>query len=348
MSSSSLPQLHREEDINCVTYYESKKFKFTWTISDFSIWISDIKEYRESACFPSDGQIQWCLRFHPEYREDKSFCSLYLICKKRSGDPLNTKFKFTLMDANKTVFNDTRALEYKFEDVLGYGFLKLVERSFLLEKTKNFNTLIITCEINAKVRLVNRIMPPNTVDQSSPPSTIADDFTKLMEGQQFGDFSIKVGDKKYRVYKGILASRSSVFAAMFENKMQEKIKNFVTIVDVEPDVFYELLRYIYTDKVQNLDTMAYQLFAAADKYDIQPLKTLCRMSILGNLSTENATEALQCADLHQDNEMKSRTLEFLRNNVGQLVKVTESAGWKELEDSYPHLVTEVLKTIAKQ
>ncbi|XP_038106420.1 speckle-type POZ protein-like B [Culex quinquefasciatus] len=176
---------------------------------------------------------------------------------------------------------------------------------------------------------------------------IADDFGALVDGQRFGDVTVKVGDKRFRVYKGILASRSPVFAAMFEHSMKEKIKSVVTIVDVEPDVFHELLRYIYTDKVQNLTTLAYQLFAAADKYDIGTLKTLCRMSILANISTENATDALKCADLHLDSEMKRHTLEFLRKNSGSLLAMTETAGWKAFELTFPHLAIEVLKAIVK-
>ncbi|XP_039439920.1 speckle-type POZ protein-like B isoform X5 [Culex pipiens pallens] len=201
--------------------------------------------------------------------------------------------------------------------------------------------------IEAKVRLVHENNQSTNNDQPAPPSSIADDFGALVDGQRFGDVTVKVGDKRFRVYKGILASRSPVFAAMFEHTMKEKIKSVVTIVDVEPDVFHELLRYIYTDKVQNLTALAYQLFAAADKYDIGTLKTLCRMSILANISTENATDALKCADLHLDSEMKRHTLGFLRKNSGSLLAMTETAGWKAFELTFPHLAIEVLKAIVK-
>ncbi|XP_039439918.1 speckle-type POZ protein-like B isoform X4 [Culex pipiens pallens] len=202
-------------------------------------------------------------------------------------------------------------------------------------------------EEKAKVRLVHENNQSTNNDQPAPPSSIADDFGALVDGQRFGDVTVKVGDKRFRVYKGILASRSPVFAAMFEHTMKEKIKSVVTIVDVEPDVFHELLRYIYTDKVQNLTALAYQLFAAADKYDIGTLKTLCRMSILANISTENATDALKCADLHLDSEMKRHTLGFLRKNSGSLLAMTETAGWKAFELTFPHLAIEVLKAIVK-
>lgn len=43
------------------------------------------------------------------------------------------------------------------------------------------------------------------------------------------------------------------------------IQNRVDISDVEPDVFREMMVFIYTDKAPNLEKMADHLLAAADK-----------------------------------------------------------------------------------
>lgn len=42
-------------------------------------------------------------------------------------------------------------------------------------------------------------------------------------------------------------------------------QNRVEINDVEPEVFKEMMCFIYTDKAPNLDKMADDLLAAADK-----------------------------------------------------------------------------------
>ena len=49
-------------------------------------------------------------------------------------------------------------------------------------------------------------------------------------------------------------------------------ENRVDIPDVDHEVVKEMLQYIYTGKAPNLDKMADRLLAAADKYDIEPLK----------------------------------------------------------------------------
>lgn len=60
-------------------------------------------------------------------------------------------------------------------------------------------------------------------------------------------------------------ARSPVFAAMFEHEMEERKQNRVAIQDVDHEVLKEMLRFIYTGKAPNLEKMADDLLAAADK-----------------------------------------------------------------------------------
>lgn len=52
---------------------------------------------------------------------------------------------------------------------------------------------------------------------------------------------------------------------MFEHEMEERKQNRVTINDVDHEVLKEMLRFIYTGKAPNLEKMADDLLAAADK-----------------------------------------------------------------------------------
>ena len=63
----------------------------------------------------------------------------------------------------------------------------------------------------------------------------------------------------------IFAARSPVFNAMFEHEMEERKQGRVEITDVDHEVMREMLRFIYTGKAPNLDKMADDLLAAADK-----------------------------------------------------------------------------------
>lgn len=63
----------------------------------------------------------------------------------------------------------------------------------------------------------------------------------------------------------LFPARSPVFAAMFEHEMEERKRNRVDITDVDHEVLREMLRFIYTGRAPNLDKMADDLLAAADK-----------------------------------------------------------------------------------
>lgn len=117
---------------------------------------------------------------------------------------------------------------------------------------------------------------------------------------------------------------------MFEHEMEERKQNRVAIVDVDHEVLKEMLRFIYTGKAPNLDKMADDLLAAADKvrsysykqtnrfnfcsylqYALEKLKVMCEEALCVNLSVETAADTLILADLHSADQLKAQTIEFI-------------------------------------
>ncbi|KAL6953837.1 hypothetical protein U1Q18_046967 [Sarracenia purpurea var. burkii] len=158
-----------------------------------------------------------------------------------------------------------------------------------------------------------------TFQASVPNNRLLEDFGSLLKNGKFADVTISVNGTEYSVHKTILAARSAVFSAMFEqNGMRESVKNRIDVTDIRENVMEEMLRYIYTGKVENLDEMAYDLFEAADKYDLAELKAMCENVLCNNLSVDSAAKTLDLADLHHANELKSEAIESdLLNEVCQ-------------------------------
>ena len=99
-----------------------------------------------------------------------------------------------------------------------------------------------------------------------PEDNLFTDLGKLLEEGLFSDITLIVGDQRFPVHKALLASRSPVFAGMFRHiEMEENKQGIVQIKDLEPDVLKEMLKYIYTGKASQLETMASDLLSAADK-----------------------------------------------------------------------------------
>jgi speckle-type POZ protein len=98
----------------------------------------------------------------------------------------------------------------------------------------------VTGEIAAAVK--NR---QNNVNCSSN-QLLIDQLGELYESKKFSDVVINVGGREFQAHKNILATRSKVFSAMFEHQTTEKLSNNVVIEDIDPDVFQELISYIFT------------------------------------------------------------------------------------------------------
>ena len=85
-------------------------------------------------------------------------------------------------------------------------------------------------------------------------------------------------EKEIKAHKLILASRSPVFAAMFEHELEESKQNRVVITDIKPEVAEAMVRYIYAGKVDSFELYAMELLEAADKvseilkFDLTDLK----------------------------------------------------------------------------
>jgi speckle-type POZ protein len=161
---------------------------------------------------------------------------------------------------------------------------------------------------------------------------------------QFSDIIFKVRGCEFPAHKSILSVRSEVFAAMFQHPTKENLTNQIKIEDIEPDVFRELLRFIYTGRVQvdKLETMAVSLFKAADKYLLDQLKMTCENHFLRHMSPENCVFLLLNGDLQNPTKPLKEAAKFFRLLPSQ-VMATES--WAKMEEENPRLLCQIQKFV---
>jgi hypothetical protein len=124
----------------------------------------------------------------------------------------------------------------------------------------------------------------------------------------FTDFEFHLGDRVFPAHKGIVAARSSVFAAMFKADMVESRTQKVVIEDIEPSIFEEFLYFLYTGQLKRsaadvtyriqLDFFfklnyifelngKIKLLMAADKYNVETLKSLCLTATAKDMDAEH-------------------------------------------------------------
>ncbi|CAO2644932.1 Speckle-type POZ protein [Lemmus lemmus] len=308
----------------CYTQIKVVKFSYMWTINNFSFCREEMGEVIKSSTFSSgaNDKLKWCLRVNPKGldEESKDYLSLYLLLVSCPKSEVRAKFKFSILNA-------------KGEETKAMGDFLLDEANGLLPDDK----LTLFCEVSVVQDSVN-ISGQNTMNMVKVPECrLADELGGLWENSRFTDCCLCVAGQEFQAHKAILAG------AMFEHEMEESKKNRVEINDVEPDVFKEMMCFIYTGKAPNLDKMADDLLAAADKYALERLKVMCEDALCSNLSVENAAEILILADLHSADQLKTQAVDFINYHASD---VLETSGWKSMVVSHPHLVAEAYRSLA--
>ncbi|XP_038116036.1 speckle-type POZ protein [Culex quinquefasciatus] len=131
---------------------------------------------------------------------------------------------------------------------------------------------------------------------------------------------------------------------MFEHDMQESKENTVKITDIRAEVFQEVLRFIYTGKVQDMDQLARALLIAADKYSLDTLKSKCSEHLGSRLSVATATATLELADKYNAGALKQQAIKFISKHVKQL----NPADWKEVLTNNFDVAAEIIAQMVKE
>lgn len=317
-----------------VTKLKFSNFKLNWTIENFEFICKSVKLI-ESPKFPADNvtNVQWYIQLEPTELKNESGEKFRISLKNTDGNERFVNVKIIFFNSVKKVevfvSSSLRSDRNLFWVINGSEFY----HSFGDVIPKN---VLVTCELSVFDSGTSIIEKPLVDIPKS--NDLVDNIENLYDDKNFKDVVFTVGKKKYTAHKNILSSRSPVFAMMFKGKKKEDVTSFVKISDIRPAVFENLLRFIYTDKVQNLSKIAFDLYVAAQKYQLEKLKTICINNLNSNLSTETILKVLKLADMKSILKLKNICLERLNNDFKAVKETTEFA---EFVEKYPHLVEEL-------
>ena len=129
---------------------------------------------------------------------------------------------------------------------------------------------------------------------------------------QFSDVTFNIHGREFPAHKSILSVRCEGFAAMFQRLTEEDLTNQIIIEDVEPEVFQELLRFIYKGQscIEKMESLAAGLFIAADKYLLDRLKKECENYLLHHMSPDNCVILLLHGNLLNPADHLNEAAEF--------------------------------------
>jgi speckle-type POZ protein len=301
----------------------------------------DESDYLTSPSFPTPEipNSKWKLVVY----DRGSKISIYTYHYNFAGSNVNSvepfQVKMSILDKNgRKIVQQINDSSYKNQSCAYFDVLKVsLMKSECIKKDKS---LIFCCKIFTHMKIIS--LPPAdplvfSVDCSGGLSTHLDG---LFNSMQFSDVTLNIGDREFPAHKNILVARSEVFAAMFKHPMKEQSTYQIEIEDIKPDVFQELLRFIYTGRVSTatMETMAAGLFIAADKYLLDDLKMKCENYLLHHMTPDNCVVLLLHGDLQNPAKPLKEAAKFLRHFPHE-VMATER--WNKMKQENPAVLFEV-------
>lgn len=174
---------------------------------------------------------------------------------------------------------------------------------------------------------------------------LSQDLKSMYQNSIDADFTLDVGGEKIPVNSSILSARSLVFKKML---CHEKEICEVLIRDVPLHAMKKLVEFLYTGTVADAAKdisieEVYDLYYAADKYEVMDLRKMCATTLMSKASLDNASQILIWADRHSDVDLKSQILSFIGLNFETVV---DSDVWRHFIESEIKLVNEVLSFCA--
>ena len=222
-------------------------------------------------------------------------------------------------------------------------FLLSKEDIFQSECQQLDGSLTFYCKIVTHVKRV----PVVSADPSGVAINCLDELSNelegLFDGMPLSDVNFNIRGHQFPAHKLILSTRSKYFEAMFKHPMEEQSTNQIEIEDIKPEVFQELLRFIYTGRVSTatLDTMAAGLFIAADKYLMDKLKIKCENYLLNDMSPNDCIELLLNFNLlNSAEQLKKEAAKSFRRFPLQVMATSQ---WEQVKQENPVALVDIQK-----
>lgn len=286
---------------------------FRKTINTFNVNVKGCNNIHEDVFivpFESNNR-SWCLRIAPkrwsiELGHKGTTTASYEITVTHNLKRLLTfKIPLAKFTTNFRNLNNTNSYVYP-EDC------QLVTP--LAKPMQNFENLQIVVRIELYHPMEQTFRGP--IEPFAKGSELGVHIADLSLSNSWTDVSIVgANGEAILAHKLILCARSSVFKAMFSNGMKESLSDVVNIPDIDTAVLRDMLMYVYTDRCpqETLQKHAEPLLAAACKYQLKGLESICAVYLSTVITVENATKIFHLADALNSEQLKSFAEKFLRD-----------------------------------
>ena len=185
---------------------------------------------------------------------------------------------------------------------------------------------VVRSEDQRYVGVRAKIAPEYVYQVESPYSVLLEDISRLMMDPDTADFVLRTSkdSKIFPVHKAILASRSTVFRAMFVANMAEVSTGQAVIEDLDDHTLEEMIHFLYTGGLSGSKYDIISLCYAARKYELASLMTLVRLDMNSvELDAKQLADLFIASDMFSQEPLFEIAVEKLKGGMGMLEEVLE-------------------------
>ena len=128
---------------------------------------------------------------------------------------------------------------------------------------------------------------------------------------------------EFKCHKFILSARCEFFRSMFNHEMKESANNTVDLPDIQVKTLKNLLKYFYTDTINEVDL---ELLKIADQYLLKDLKDYCESVLSKSVQVQDAAKIFVLARSITASKLANACLDVITANYKE---AKTSPGWKE-------------------
>lgn len=148
--------------------------------------------------------------------------------------------------------------------------------------------------IGVKTHIFSNRRQLEIVYNSNPPGSLVFDLVSHSGYEE--DIKLKSSDGgSFFINQFLFKSRSKVFQAILAHGSKEAREKKVEFEDIPSSVLDDLVNFLKTDKVRNLNENALALGYVADKFDLPNLSALVQSHLKSNVTKENFEQVSQLA-----------------------------------------------------
>ncbi|CAG5077640.1 Similar to Tdpoz1: TD and POZ domain-containing protein 1 (Mus musculus) [Cotesia congregata] len=335
------------------TSVEKHEIIFEWRINEISLYLTnfdghrkgDVILYSEEFSAGSKMKDNWKLQLKfndSDSNENKDYVSLYLyLLSKKKVINANCTFFYLI---NNSYELNLRSYNKTFENSIGYGIRKFYSKKLLLKEKDRYipnDTLVV----GVKLIVFDRSTTIPKDLKNKPTHRLIDDLVNIYKNEKNTDIVLKVEDKSFKAHKTILKARCPVLLSelfAIGTKEEDEDEDSITIPDMNSNTFGNILEFIYSDRVEDLND-AENLLKSAVKYDLQGLKELCVQSLYRGLNVINAPRLLDLANKYNILELLEFVSDFIVLNAEKIINTSE---YQAIEESKSSIGIILIKKIA--